>query len=75
VRPYRSISQFLNLASALIQLGRAEEAAAALEEGMNTYPSSKEIAQKLGSILIGLNRNEEAGLVLKLTDQAVDNKP
>ena len=38
VRPYRSISQFLNLASALIQLGRAEEAATALEEGMNTYP-------------------------------------
>jgi Flp pilus assembly protein TadD len=69
VRPYRSTALFLNLASALIQLGKTEAAASALEEGMNTYPASREIAQKLGAILIGLNRSAEAALVLKLAEQ------
>ncbi len=69
VRPCRSITQFITLAAALVQLGKAEDAASALEEAMNTYPSSPEIAQKLIAILTGLNRNAEAAMVLKLAEQ------
>jgi tetratricopeptide (TPR) repeat protein len=68
VGPYRSVAQFLNLATALIQLGKAGEAAGALEDGMNTYPSSAEIAHELAAVLAGLGRKDEAELVLKLAE-------
>ena len=68
VRTWRSATQFVNLATALIQLGRAEDAATALQEGINTYPSSSEIAQKLAAVLTSLNRKTEAALVLKMAD-------
>jgi tetratricopeptide (TPR) repeat protein len=60
--------QVLNLSRALVQLGKTEEAAPILEDGLNTYPDSKEIAQQLSSVLTALHRDEEAALVLKLAE-------
>lgn len=70
VMPHRTIAQFLNLADALVQLGRAEDAATALEDGLNTYPSSADIAHQLATVLTALNRNAEAAIVLRLSEQA-----
>jgi tetratricopeptide (TPR) repeat protein len=68
VRPYRSVAQFLNLGAALVQLGKAGEAAGALEDGINTYPSSAEIGRELATVLAGLGRKDEADLVLRLVE-------
>ena len=64
----RSPQQIRNLSTALVQLGKAEEAAPILEDGLNTYPDSQEIAQQLSSVLTMLHRDEEAAMVRKLAE-------
>jgi tetratricopeptide (TPR) repeat protein len=66
VLPHRTVAQFLHLAAALVQLGKPEDAATALEDGINTYPSSGEIAHQLAALLTSLKRDAEAAVVLKL---------
>lgn len=58
--------QVRNLATALGQSGRNKEAALILEDGLNTYPDSREIAQQLAEVLTTLHREQEAAMVLEL---------
>jgi tetratricopeptide (TPR) repeat protein len=66
VGPQRSAIQFVNSGVALEQLGRAEEAAGALYDGLNTWPASNEIARQLAKVLTGLGRTDEAAMVLRV---------
>ena len=66
LRPFRSEQQVQSLGFAYVQLGRAQDAAKALEDGLNTYPESTPIADQLVSVLIGLHRDAEAALVREL---------
>lgn len=67
VGPHRTEVQFMNLATALVHLGRREDAAVALQDGMNTYPASAEIAHQFALVLKSLHRDEEAAMVLRLS--------
>jgi len=66
LRPFRSEQQVQNLGFAYVQLGRAQDAAKVLEDGLNTYPESAPIADQLVLVLIGLHRDAEAALVREL---------
>jgi tetratricopeptide (TPR) repeat protein len=66
VRPHRTVNQFMNLAAALVQLGRSEEATTVLEDGWNTYPASAEVARQLATLLTCLHRDAQAAMVLRL---------
>ena len=73
VRPYRTVTQYLNLGAALVELGRPESAANTLEDGLNTYPSSAKLAHQLAAVLTSLHRDDDAALVLRLaTEEQTD---
>jgi tetratricopeptide (TPR) repeat protein len=70
LRALRSEQQVQNLGAAYVQLGRAEEAAKVLEDGLNTYPGSSPIANQLVTVLTALHRDTEAALVCELAQAA-----
>lgn len=69
VGPNRTARQYINLGSALVALGRTEEAANILEDGLNTYASSAELVHQLTTVLTDLHRDEEAAQVLGLSGE------
>lgn len=71
----RSPRQVLNLGTALLQLGKADEAARVLDDGLNTYPDSREIAGQLSSVLTQLHRDQEAASVRKLAEAQRESPP
>jgi tetratricopeptide (TPR) repeat protein len=70
LRALRTEQQVEKLGFAYIQLGKPEDAAKVLEDGLNTYPESGPIADQLVAVLLGLHRDEEAALVRELAQAA-----
>lgn len=66
VRALRSQQQVANLAAAYTQLDQAEQAAKVLQDGLNTYPGSRQIAGQLVEVLTSLHQDEEAATVGEL---------
>jgi Flp pilus assembly protein TadD len=71
----RSPRQVLNLSTALLQLGKTDDAARILDDGLNTYPDSQEIAGQLSAVLSQLHRGQEAALVRKLAEAQREAAP
>jgi Flp pilus assembly protein TadD len=63
----RTPQQSLNLATAYAAVGKLDEAARVLRNGLNTSPGSLDLAKRLGRILIQLHRRDEAVALLELT--------
>ena len=66
--PNRTEHQFVTLAAAYEKLGKKQEVLSTLQQGLNTYPSSMQIAQQLSSLLKDSGRDQEAAMVLKLAE-------
>jgi Flp pilus assembly protein TadD len=66
----RTPTQSLNLGTAYAKSGKLAEAAAALQDGLNTAPDSLALANALAGVLVQLNRTGEAAAVLKLQIEA-----
>jgi Flp pilus assembly protein TadD len=62
----RTSTQSLNLGAAYAKTGKLAEAAAALQDGLNTTPDSQELANALAGVLAQLDRTGEAATALKL---------
>jgi tetratricopeptide (TPR) repeat protein len=71
----RSPQQISNLCTALVKMDKAEQAAPILEDGLNTYPDSQEIAGQLAGVLTQLHRDDEAALVRKLAQAQQQASP
>jgi Flp pilus assembly protein TadD len=63
----RSPQQSLNLGAAYAAMGKLEEAASVLRDGLNTTPDSLALADRLSRILVRLNRRAEAAALLQVT--------
>jgi len=64
--PQRTPQQCLNLAAAFASTGKLNEAANVLRDGLNTAPESTAVADRLASVLVQLNRKDEAVALLNL---------
>jgi Flp pilus assembly protein TadD len=62
----RSPQQSLNLATAYASTERLDQAASVLRDSLNTSPGSLVLANRLTSILVRLNRKDEAAALLAL---------
>jgi Flp pilus assembly protein TadD len=63
---WRSAQQTINLGAAYVKTAKPEDAVRVLQDGLNTNPDSFEVAQQLASVLVDLNRKDEAAMVLQL---------
>lgn len=63
----RTPQQTLNLGAAYAATGKLDQAASVLRDGLNTSPDSLAVADRLASILMQLNRVDEAAALLALT--------
>lgn len=63
----RTPKQSMNLGLAYRKTGKLNDAARVLRDGLNTTPSSLELATQLAGVLRELGRNEEADTVVQLT--------
>ena len=64
LKPLRTVQQCSNLGLAYARKGQLAEASSVLREGVNTYPDSMPLAQKLADVLIQMGKNDEATQVL-----------
>jgi len=62
----RTATQSLNLGTAYEKTGKLAEAAATLQDGLNTTPNSLALANALAGVLVQLRRIDEASAVLRL---------
>lgn len=62
----RTPKQSMNLGSAYAKTEKLDDAVRVLRDGLNTTPSSMELANQLAGVLRQLGRNEEADTVVKL---------
>lgn len=67
--PLRSEQAFQNLGLALVELGKFDDAAQVLEDGLNTYPDSIHIPRQLAAVLTRLHRDDEAAAITRLADE------
>ncbi len=64
LKPLRTVQQCGNLGLAYARKGRLAEASSVLRDGVNTYPDSMPLAQKLADILTQMGNKDEAAQVL-----------
>jgi len=64
--PQRTVQQCINLALAYAREGKLPESARVLRDGVNTYPDSLPLAEKLADVLTQLGEREEASKVLEV---------
>ena len=62
----RTARQSMNLGAAYASTGQLDKAAAVLRDGLNTSPDSAAIANQLATVLVELNRTDEAVTALEL---------
>jgi tetratricopeptide (TPR) repeat protein len=63
--PQRTVQQCINLDTAYRREGKLAEAARVLRDGVNTYPDSLPLAEKLADVLTQMGKKEEAAQVLE----------
>jgi tetratricopeptide (TPR) repeat protein len=64
--PQRTVQQCINLSLAYAREGKLSESARVLRDGVNTYPDSFPLAEKLADVLTQLGEREEATKVLEV---------
>ena len=64
--PQRTVQQCINLDLAYAREGKLSESARVLRDGVNTYPDSVPLAEKLADVLTQLGKKEEATKVLEI---------
>jgi len=64
--PQRTVQQCINLDLAYVREGKLSESARVLRDGINTYPDSLSLAEKLADVLTQLGKKEEATQVLEI---------
>jgi tetratricopeptide (TPR) repeat protein len=64
--PQRTVQQCINLDQAYAKQGKLGDAARVLRDGINTYPDSLPLAEKLAGVLTQLGKKEEAARVLAI---------
>ncbi len=64
--PQRTVQQCLNLDLAYTQEGKPSESARVLRDGVNTYPDSLPLVEKLANVLTQMGKREEAAQVLEI---------
>jgi Tfp pilus assembly protein PilF len=69
LKPLLTIQQSANLGAAYARKGNLADASRVLREGVNTYPNSLPLAEKLAEILISMGKNDEAAQVLAIARQ------
>jgi tetratricopeptide (TPR) repeat protein len=63
--PQRTVQQCINLNVAYMREGKLAESARVLRDGVNTYPDSLPLAEKLADVLTQMGKKEEAAQVLE----------
>jgi tetratricopeptide (TPR) repeat protein len=64
--PQRTVQQCINLDLAYTRVGKLSESARVLRDGINTYPDSLPLAEKLADVLTQMGKKEEATHVLEI---------
>ena len=64
--PQRTEQQYINLDLAYTQEGKLSESARAFRDGIDTYPDSLPLAEKLAGVLTQMGRKDEAAQVLEI---------
>jgi Flp pilus assembly protein TadD len=69
LKPLLTIQQSANLGAAYARKGNLADASRVLREGVNTYPNSLPLAEKLGEVLSQMGKKDEAAQVLAIARQ------
>ncbi len=69
LEPLWSVQQCTNLGLAYTREGKLAKASDVLRDGVNTYPDSLALAEKLGSVLTQMGKKDEAAQVLAIAHQ------
>jgi len=69
LKPLWTIQQCGNLGLAYARKGNFAEASRVLRDGVNTYPNSLPLAQKLADVLTQMGKKDEAAQVLAIANQ------
>ena len=64
--PLRTVEQCINLDMAYAKQGKLGDAARVLRDGVNTYPDSLPLAEKLADVLTQMGKRAEAAKVLEI---------
>jgi tetratricopeptide (TPR) repeat protein len=64
--PLRTVQQCINLDLAYARVGKLSESARVLRDGVNTYPDSLPLAERLASVLTHMGKKDEAAQVLEI---------
>ena len=64
--PQRTVKQCINLDLAYTRVGKFSDSARVLRDGVNTYPDSLPLAEKLADVLTEMGNKEEAAQVLEI---------